>query len=678
MPSRPRKLNVFVYEGEGSTIESVRHAIYSLRRLLSPNYAVAPITETALLKEPWAPTCALLVFPGGADLGYCRVFNGQGNAIISQFVRRGGLYLGFCAGGYYGSRRCEFEVGNKALEVVGSRELAFFPGTCRGAAFKGFQYHSEKGARAVRIKVSKDAFKGTGVVPDEFTSYYNGGGVFVKTGGESSGIETVGTYADDLDVEGGGEKSAVVYCKVGQGAAMLTGPHPEFAAVNLSRQNDVPGYDELIAKLKVDDDARTNFLRSCLRKLGLDVNEDTSTVPSTFRFHLSSVVSSDVDDLVSSWQDIITKEDGEEFVKGEVDTFHLERPNPELSLDGLKESLPSTEADSQPALPTTERGIVDYSTIIKHVVLHNKKWPEPNETPYFNHHAYYNSLQEFRTKDTRAQEWGDFLMYGEVLTSTNTIMDKNFKLLSKLPSGFTVAATTQVAGRGRGTNCWVAPTGSMIMSTVITHPANLASSRPIVFIQYLAAIAIVEAVKSYDIGYEDVPLKIKWPNDVYARDPTTPPGDPPSYVKIAGILANCSYCDGEYKVVLGIGVNTNNGRPTTSLDALLPPHLAPFRVERLLARLLVRLEVLYRSFVRRGFAGELESAYYKHWLHGGQVVNLEAHSGARARVVGITTDWGMLRAEELGLDDKPTGRMWALQSDENSFDFFRGLIRRRL
>ena len=110
----------------------------------------------------------------------------------------------------------------------------------------------------------------------------------------------------------------------------------------------------------------------------------------------------------------------------------------------------------------------------------------------------------------------------------------------------------------------------------------------------------------------------------------------------------------------------------------MPPHLAPFRVERLLARLLVRFEVLYRSFVRRGFAGELESAYYKHWLHGGQVVNLEAHSGARARVVGITTDWGMLRAEELGLDDKPTGRMWALQSDENSFDFFRGLIRRRL
>lgn len=155
-----RKLNVLVYTGTGSTVESVKQAIYSLRRLLSPNYAVIPITETVLLKEPWAPSCALLVLPGGADLGYCRALNGEGNRLISEYVRRGGAYLGFCAGGYYGSQRCEFEVGNKAMEVVGPRELAFFPGTCKGGAFKGFQYHSEKGAKAIRLNVTRDAFKG--------------------------------------------------------------------------------------------------------------------------------------------------------------------------------------------------------------------------------------------------------------------------------------------------------------------------------------------------------------------------------------------------------------------------------------------------------------------------------------------------------------------------------------
>lgn len=685
-----RKLNVLVYTGTGSTVESVKHAIYSLRRLLSPNYAVIPITEAVLLKEPWTPSCALLVFPGGADLGYCRILNGEGNFLISQYVRRGGAYLGFCAGGYYGSQKCEFEVGNKAMEVVGPRELAFFPGICRGGAFKGFQYHSEKGAKAIRLNVTKDAFKGVGVVPDEFTSYYNGGGVFVKTGQESDDVETIASYVDDLDVDGRDLKAAVVYCKVGQGAAMLTGPHPEFSAANLSPQYGVPDYDELIAKLKADDGARTNFLKACLRKLGLEVNEDTSTVPSLSRLHLSSIVSNDVDDLLCTWDEIISKENGEEFIRDDSDTFHLEKPSTKWSFTPLKESLPSSDTDSQidsdnqAPVDATSQGIVDYRTIVKRIVAHDEAWPEAKATPYFNHHAFYGSLQEYRRKDTDAEEWGDYLMYGEVVTSTNTLLEKNYKLLSKLPTGFTLAATTQIAGRGRGSNVWIAPAGSLIMSTVINHPAHIAPSRPVVFIQYLAAVAIVEAIKSYDKGYEDLPVKLKWPNDIYARDPRSPAtatGDnrtPPTYVKIGGILSNCAYSSGAYQVVLGIGINATNGRPTTSLDALLPPHLAPFRIERLLARILTRLEVLYKTFVRRGFTRELEHAYYAHWLHGRQIVNLQEHGGVRARIVGITTDWGMLKAEELGSDDRPTGKMWALQSDENSFDFFKGLIKRKL
>lgn len=187
-----------------------------------------PITEAAILKEPWAPTCALLVLPGGADLGYCRVLNGAGNRLIAQFVRRGGAYLGFCAGGYYGSARCEFEVGNRELEVIGSRELAFFPGTCRGGAFKGFTYHSEEGARAVQLVVKRDAFSGAGSLPAELRCYYNGGGVFVdveKWGPD--GVEVLAEYGEELDVESGATKAAIVFCKIGEGSALVTGPHPE-------------------------------------------------------------------------------------------------------------------------------------------------------------------------------------------------------------------------------------------------------------------------------------------------------------------------------------------------------------------------------------------------------------------------------------------------------------------
>lgn len=211
----------------------MRHCIYTLRRLLSPNYAVISVTGETIIKEPWTASCALLVFPGGADLGYCRTLNGEGNRKIKQYVQRGGAYLGLCAGGYYGSSRCEFEVGNKRMEVVGSRELAFFPGTCRGCAFPGFVYHSEDGAKAVELQAEKIALAES-TVPDLFKSYYNGGGVFVDAPKyKDKGVEVLASYSEPLGVESGEGTAAIVYCKVGEGAAVLTGPHPESVTLRI-------------------------------------------------------------------------------------------------------------------------------------------------------------------------------------------------------------------------------------------------------------------------------------------------------------------------------------------------------------------------------------------------------------------------------------------------------------
>ena len=184
---------------------------------------MSTVSAAALLKEPWTSSCALLVFPGGADLPYCKTFEGDGNRRISQYVKKGGAYLGFCAGGYYGSARCEFEVDDKTMAVVGSRELAFFPGACRGAAFKGFKYASEAGARAAKLSVK------TSQASSELKCYFNGGGVFVDAEKlEHKGVEVLASYDEDLDVEASDGKAAVVYCKVGQGNVVLTGPHPEY------------------------------------------------------------------------------------------------------------------------------------------------------------------------------------------------------------------------------------------------------------------------------------------------------------------------------------------------------------------------------------------------------------------------------------------------------------------
>ncbi|KAL6410057.1 hypothetical protein AUP68_06466 [Ilyonectria robusta] len=120
-------------------------------------------------------------------------------------------------------------------------------------------------------------------------------------------------------------------------------------------------------------------------------------------------------------------------------------------------------------------------------------------------------------------------------------------------------------------------------------------------------------------------------------------------------------------------MNTLNPGPTTSIADLLPPGTPPLHIESLIARILTRLESNYAQFLRDGFSSDLETRYYRHWLHSAQNIRLESEGGLRARVLGITSDWGMLRVEELREDGTGTGKSWALQNDENSFDYWKGL-----
>ena len=236
-----QKLNVLIYAGPGASATCILQAQHTLRALLSPSYAVGPVSLQALRAEPWQVACALLVFPGGADNPYCASLGGNaapdGTKKIADYVRRGGKYLGLCAGGYFGCGRCEFEVGNPELEVVGVRELRFFPGTCRGGVFQGFRYGSENGARVARIKPAKALLMEQGdgeekaEVSDTVGCYCNGGGVFVDAAGlKDQGIEVLASYEGGLDVDGGDGEAAVVHCKVGDGSAILVGPHPELVS----------------------------------------------------------------------------------------------------------------------------------------------------------------------------------------------------------------------------------------------------------------------------------------------------------------------------------------------------------------------------------------------------------------------------------------------------------------
>jgi len=420
-------------------------------------------------------------------------------------------------------------------------------------------------------------------------------------------------------------------------------------------------------------------MKACLAKLDLDVSTESHSVPSLSRMHLSSSETGKISELVHGWQEagLVTKDEaGREVIKGENDHFVLESENGSFDMSNVDASLPDkpTREDGQ-----NDEGIIDYNALPKRLFLHEADLPSSRETPHFNHHAFYSNLKTYHSRQRESEHaFGHNLIYGEVVTSTSTLLEKNPTLLLHLPIGTTATATTQVAGRGRGTNVWVSPAGSLMFSTVMKHSLALSNTAPVIFVQYLAALAIVAGIHGYDKRYEKLPVKLKWPNDIYALDPTAPERDK-KYVKIGGILVNSSYAGGDYTLVTGIGLNVNNSLPTTSLSQLAGKlKLQPLTLEKLLASILAQFEALYTRFCRTGFDKQFEETYYNSWLHSEQIVTLETEGGARARVKGITTDWGLLVAEELGWEDRPTGKKWQLQSDSNSFDFFRGLVKRKV
>ncbi|KAF3152750.1 biotin holocarboxylase synthetase [Orbilia oligospora] len=606
--------------------------------------------------------------PGGADLGYCKALNGSGTRVLKQYVRRGGKYLGFCAGAYFACADIEFEKGDPSLEVTGSRELGFFPGLCRGAAFKGFKYNSEAGARFCKLDTtSKLLDMGA---PDNFKSYFNGGGVFIDSDLlMDRGIETLARYRDKLDISEEGGNAAAVGCRVGAGYAILVGAHPEFVTGTPKQLSSIiqEGRNGIPDEWGSNEKQRLMFMSAIFKLLGLKSNNSTELKsPPLSDLHLSGLNPGEVSNLLKTLGILRNTNESEAnpmVIEAENTTFLFEYGG----ITAHKSMLESFVGDS---------------SMTTRVKTYEKAPPLHEKTPYFNISTYFQHLRSYQDQPAKKISYGSLLLYGELMTSTNSIIDKNFKLLQKLPSGFTVVATTQTAARGRGSNPWISPLGGLVFSLVVRHNIKHALKAPVVFIQYLVALSIVKSIKYYDTGYDKIPIYIKWPNDIYARAKSNTLGKPDNksdFSKIGGILVNANFSSDEFFLVIGCGINVTNTMPTTSLKILaesVDPPLPAYEHERLLAKIIVTFELHYARFLKEGFQA-FEQEYYQYWLHSDQVVNLEDNHNSKACIQGISMDDGMLVVSELNEHNMRTGKQFKLQADGNSFDFFNGLLRKK-
>jgi BirA family biotin operon repressor/biotin-[acetyl-CoA-carboxylase] ligase len=197
-----------------------------------------------------------------------------------------------------------------------------------------------------------------------------------------------------------------------------------------------------------------------------------------------------------------------------------------------------------------------------------------------------NRLQE----GLQTKRFGKHIVFLREIGSTN---DYAKELASYgAEEGTVVIAETQTKGRGRLERKWISPKGGLYMSLVL-RPSRRANET--VKLIFVAGLAVAEILKDvYGLGVET-----KWPNDVLVKGK-----------KICGILCEMNATGEKVNfAVVGIGVNAN-----FNVKKTLPTELAgtatsiedqlgrQIRLEELFKTLNERLERVYLSFLKEGFA----------------------------------------------------------------------------
>jgi len=184
-----------------------------------------------------------------------------------------------------------------------------------------------------------------------------------------------------------------------------------------------------------------------------------------------------------------------------------------------------------------------------------------------------------------------------VASTTSTNADLLAAARAGQPEGTVLVAEEQTAGRGRLDRDWVAPARSGLTFSALLRPDRVPPANR-GWLPLLAGVAVAEALS---VLAADLPVRLKWPNDVLAGS---------AEGKVGGILVELA---GDAAVV-GIGVNV-----TLRTDELPAPTATSLAIEgaqvdrdSLLRAVLRRLASRYLSWVAAGGDPEpsgLRSAY---------------------------------------------------------------------
>ena len=214
-----------LYNGSGAWSEGLLNE----KNLLDDiGYTWSTISETDLNNESLYPFYKALWMPGGWSGDYKDVINDFGEENIIEFVNRGNLYIGSCAGGYYASDSTIWEENEKY-----DNPLDLFDGKAIGpldelAPWPSFTYTD--------IYINR-SFEPLSTLPDSMEMFYYGGGYYEPNDQLSENAIVLATYAHN------GEYMALLE-NIGNGYYFITGCHPE--VLRVSQPNSWPFMEALI------------------------------------------------------------------------------------------------------------------------------------------------------------------------------------------------------------------------------------------------------------------------------------------------------------------------------------------------------------------------------------------------------------------------------------------------
>lgn len=182
---------VAIYAGTGAAL--AKDVELALNKLKIPYQRI----DKNDIKEGKFKDCSILIIPGGYTQEYVRVLSGDGFKNMSEFVRNGGAYIGFCAGAY---------IAASIVEV---------PGHPPGIGIIDIHNKRESGMRIRNIEIRNSHHPIANGCPRKMNIWYQNGPMIIP----GNNVDVIAVYENNM--------AAIVASSYGRGKVIIFSPHPE-------------------------------------------------------------------------------------------------------------------------------------------------------------------------------------------------------------------------------------------------------------------------------------------------------------------------------------------------------------------------------------------------------------------------------------------------------------------